>query len=628
MIGPHNIVLIPVVIGILAYFAGKLVRPVREGLTLLSSLFVCYVVLFKAGLNTIGIYTYNFSLPQYFDGFRFGNNGFSWYFAVIIAFSYLFVSLASFPLVKDKEYHGSFYLFFNIVAGALLGIVYSRDLVSFFIFWEIMTWSSYFLVVMNPNTKGKTGLTYIVFNVAGAYAMLTAMLIVYSYAGSFHFDRVVKAVSLMTNSTVFFISLLFAIGFLVKMATMPLHIWAPDAYTESEDSFTPFFSGTLSKMGVYGFILFFGMLIGFVNIKGVYEIKDTSLIGYIVAWLGVVTSVFATFRAIVQDEIKRLLAYSSIAQVGYIVTAMAVGTALGVAGALYHALIHSVIKLLLFITVAGVIYRTGKNKFSELGGLITRMPLSYLAVLFGIIGLAGMPPFGGFASKWVIYMSLIKNHYYFLLIGMIVSSTAAFLYCYKLIYGIFLGHPSSQGLMEVKEVPGFLWVPQIVLMMVLMLTGFFPGYIVPFIETAMKGIGFSVAFNSTSAYTLSAALGGFNGFVVINVLGAIFVFVFVWYTLFFPKSKRLHRLDIYWAAETPDENTPLHYGYGIGAELDRIPWVGMSLRTHITRFYEKTGEQISGIASVLKDVVFNGDGQIYMLYAILTLVSIFLLMGR
>jgi len=156
----------------------------------------------------------------------------------------------------------------------------------------------------------------------------------------------------------------------------------------------------------------------------------------------------------------------------------------------------------------------------------------------------------------------------------------------------------------------------------------FPGFVVPYIGKALSSLGMTASFNTTSVYTLSAALGGFNGFVVMNVLGAIFVIVFIWFTLFFPKSKKLHRLDIYWAAETPDEDTPLHYGYGIGAELHRIPWVGASLSRHITNFYNKVAEQINGIASVMKDILFNGDGQIYMLYAILTFIFIVMFLGR
>ncbi|BBB33382.1 NADH-quinone oxidoreductase subunit M [Thermotomaculum hydrothermale] len=627
MIGPNNVVLIPILAGILAYFLGKIVKPAREGLTLASALTVCYFV-FKTPFDKVIFFNYNFNLPAYFEGLKFGTNALSAFFAILIVFSYLFIAFTAFALVKDKDYHGTFYLFFNIVAGSLLGIVYARDLISFFIFWEMMTWSSYFLVIMNGKNPRKTGLTYIVFNVAGAYFMLVAMLMVYASAGSFHFDKIGTALALMPDSKVILISIFFAIGFLVKMATMPLHVWAPDAYTESENSFTGFFSGTLSKMGVYGFLLFFGALIGFANLKGISSIKGTSTLGYAIAWLGVITSVFATFRAIVQDEVKKLLAYSSVAQVGYIVTAMSIGTALGVAGGLYHAVMHTIMKLLLFITVAGVIYRTGKDKFSELGALITRMPLSFLAVLFGIIGLAGMPPFGGFASKWVIYMSLLKSQHYFLLIAMIVSSTTAFLYCYKLIYGIFLGHPSSPELLEAKEVPVFLWFAQVPLMLALAIFGVFPGLIVPYINKAVASLGFKAAFTSTTPYTLSAALGGFNGFVVINVLGVIFVIVLIWYTLFFPKSKKLHRLDIYWAAETPTEETPLHYGYGIGVELHRIPWVGASLSRHITNFYNKVAEQVNGIASVVKDIVFNGDGQIYMLYSVLTLVVIIMFLGR
>jgi NADH-quinone oxidoreductase subunit M len=237
-----------------------------------------------------------------------------------------------------------------------------------------------------------------------------------------------------------------------------------------------------------------------------------------------------------------------------------------------------------------------------------------------------MPPMGGFSSKWVIYTSLIQGKFYFLLIGMIISSTAAFLYCYKLIYGIFLGHPSKVKLDEVKEVSKPVWVSQIVLMIILMVLGMFPGLVVPYIAKAVAVVYPNATITTPSIYVLGNSLGGFNGFIVMNVLGGVFVVALIFFTIATVKSRKVHRLDIYYAAETPTEDTPLHYGNGIGAELHRVPVIGSILAKHVGNFYNGFANQVEGVADLLRGI-YNGNGQTYVLYSVIVLVLLMVFLG-
>ncbi len=615
------IILVPFAVALLSPVLGKVFKPIREVLTVLSSIYVLFAGVTLLLRNSNAVFSYNFLNVT--DKLTFGFNALSLFFVVLIALGYFSVAIAEIGNAKVKERHGLFYFLFNLTAASLIGITAAKDLLSFFIFWEIMTWSSYFMVVMRTN---RGGIKYIVFNVAGAYAMLLGILTVYGDANSFSFEAAKSAIALMSSYKAISVALLFSAGFLVKMGTMPLHVWAPDAYTDSPDNFSAFFSGVLSKAGVYGFLVFVLGIADFTKLGTVFQLKGISGYSYILAWLGVITSIIGTFKAIREDEMKRLLAYSSIAQVGYIVTAISIGTFAGLMGGLYHSLIHTILKLMLFITIAGVIERTGYTKFSELGALITKMPLSFITVLIGIIGLAGMPPMGGFSSKWIIYTSLIQGKFYFLLIGMIVSSTAAFLYCYKLIYGIFLGHPSKVKLEKVKEVSKPVWIPQIVLMVLLMVLGMFPGIVIPYLAKAVSVIGIKGVATSSSIYALSNNLGGFNGLLVMNVLGGVFVVALIFFTVATVKSRKIHRLDIYYSAEAPTEDTPLHYGNGIGAELHRIPVVGTILAKHITKFYNGFANQVEGVADLLRGI-YNGNGQTYVLYSIIVLVLLMVFLG-
>ena len=518
------------------------------------------------------------------------------FFAMLITLSFISILF----LTKNYKLEKSFYALLLLLTSSLFLIVYANDYLLFFIGWEVMSITTYLLLsfTLSKETLHK----YIIFAMASALSLLIAILILYSGTNSFLYENAHANFEALSEieGLVFTILILFAI--FVKLGTIGFHYWLVDAYEESHNIFTPYLSAVLSKMGVYALIIL------------VVHVTQPS---YILAIMGVATSIIATFKAIQEDSIKRLLAYSSIAQLGYIVTVL--GVADGMGGALYHSLIHTAVKLLLFINIAGIIYITGRSKFSELGGLIYKMPQSFVLLLIGIITLAGMPPLGGFASKFMIYTSLLDAKYLLILSAVMFSSASAFLYIYKLIYGIYLGHPTNKKLESVKEVPWSFLIPQYLLSFALIIIGIFPALVVPFFNKILSEFNLKkIAFSDYT--TLITPHAEYNGFVVMGAFGLIFVVVLLVFMNTRSKAKNVKdRFDIAYCGEVPTENTHLHYGYSMGKELKRVGFINTIYKNSTKFFYDYLAKQMLSFSDIFRKI-YSGNLAINFNTAIIFLI--------
>jgi len=544
----------------------------------------------------------------------FGLNPLNSFFLILLAIGVMSVAL---PMVKEMRSFGLLALFSLCVSGMAM-LLSASDFVSFFIGWEIMTWSSYFLIIKSNRSTEFGSLLFIIFNLASAFLLLFGVMIFYFKTGSFEIKE-------LQDLNIWMI-ILFGTAFLIKVGTMPLHSWLPKSYDEAPDSFTPFLSALVSKMGVYGLVLLF-----FVLFPGaLYEVGgkwlNGPLFGYLIAWIGVITSIIATFKAISQDNPKLLLAYSSIAQVGYITAAIGVGSSLAIGGALFHALVHTVVKLLLFISIAGVAASIGKRGLGEMGGLIYKMPISFFGILIGIIGLAGMPPLPGFGSKYLIYVSLLDAKWLLLLSAMILSSTAAFIYCYKLIYGVFLGHSNSQESRDAKEASLFYLLPQIFLMLLLVLLGIFPGFVLEYlINPIIVHFGIEIVSNN-GVGEIVTKYGGYDGVVLILVFGIAFVLIATLFYLLRGDMRDANEYDIAYCGEVPNSTTPLHYGSGMGKELSRIGFIAMILKNTTAKFYDKAALESLSLSGLMSGF-YSGNIQSYILFSALFFGALLLFFG-
>jgi len=601
---------------ILSYALGKVHPFIKNTIVFIALLWAGIIFAMQYGVSD----TFSFRVAGFDIVWRIGM--LSWFFGMMAFIIGLGVVIYSFSFMKNKERIGYYCFALCITIAGTIGIVVSADLISFFFFWEIMTWSSFLMVIYYRYEAQKAGLKYFIMSLIGAYSMLLAIFLIYSHTHSTRFDVLTVMWENFSGGLQIALLILFFTGFGVKAAIMPLHTWAPDAYRISPSPFSAFFSGILSKMGVFGLILLFyvfsaGSLAShFVTINGI------SLPGYLLAWFGALTALIATIIAIVQDDAKRLLAYSSVAQLGYIALGIGLSSALGLAGALFHAVNHTIFKVMLFMAVGAVIYRTGTYKFSELGGLITRMPYTFFVVLLGIITLAGIPPLSGFVGKWMLYEALLQQKMVFLAIVTFAASTAAFLYCYRLIFTIFLGQ-RPERFDTIKEVPWTMRAPMLLLSLLTIYLGMYPYHLINLISRVQSSL-FGIVPVDMSQSVLFSPMGSVNTLTVMDIVGVVFVLVFVLFNTLYKRSRMVSLKDIHTSGEVPAPHINLHYAVDFYQPFSR--GVSAVLKRSADRLYAAVGENLENLFDLMR-YIYTGNGQTYAMYVIIFLVVLFVFSG-
>ncbi|MCD6179705.1 MAG: hypothetical protein J7K39_07360 [Bacteroidales bacterium] len=532
-------------------------------------------------------------------------------FGIIVVVLGFLTLLYSTAYMNGKDNLGYFYMNFLFSIGAMLGILMSRDLISLFFFWEIMTWSSYLIVIYSGKDVDRRGLKYMIFSAIGAYSMLMAIVIIYSFIGSFLLEDIFASIYAIGFGYQLAIAILLMIGFGVKTAIMPVHVWAPEAYAGSPMSFTALFSGALSKMGVFGFALVLFNLVSTQN----------WLINEVVAWLAAITAVLATFYAVIQTDAKKLLAYSSIAQLGYIIIGLASGTYLGVMAGLFLAVLHAVFKATLFMAVGAVERQVGSTDMTKVTGLIRRMPWTFIATLISIITLAGIPPLGGFVGKWMLYEALITSDHYYLVIMVFLSSTAAFLYSYRILFGMFLGQEEPEYA-NVKEAPLAMLIPMLVLSAISVFAGTFPGFIIEPIQKAMLVLGFENRIPNIEWYQLSVLFNSWGDKVVlqnimISVMG-VFLVGLAFITIKGYKNQRyVSTKDISSSGEIIQPEDNMTFQTDFYKPFERAIWP--LLKRKIDDYYTDFGKGLEALFDFIRRF-YSGNGQLYAIYVMAFLV--------
>ncbi len=597
---------------IITAFSGKISALVQDILFLI--VLVVPAVLFFTGvdMNTESIIT--FSQAQ----LTFGMTPLSYYFSLIVMGLAVLAGFYTVGQMNGKKRKGYYYLNYILSIGAMFGILMSKDFISFFIFWEIMTWASYLIVIYNGKNVQKIGIKYFVMSAIGAYAMLMAIVLIHSITGSFLITDLISEYTGMTQGMQLLIPALLLIGFGVKAALMPLHIWAPDAYSNAPMSYTAIFSGALSKMGIYGMVIVFLSLLS--------KVPEGALIRDIVAWLAAITAAISTLWAIKQDDAKRLLAYSSIGQLGYIIIGVAIGTPMSIIAGLFLAFMHGVFKSALFMVVGAVEKQTGTTDLTEVTGLIRKMPWTFLAALISIIALAGIPPLGGFVGKWMLYESLILSDHFMLVILVFFSSTAAFLYCYKILFGFFLGQEEKEWA-HVKEAPAIMIVPMVILSISSIVLGTYPQLILKPINAAMMSFGLPDTYGNLWKESILFNKWGNQIALAPIMYGIMLVFVIVTIFLFFRNRSRTRYVttkDISTSGEIIKEHENLTFSRGFFQPFLRA--VEPVMKRQIDKYMLSFAKGVEDLFEFTRRI-YNGNGQTYAIYAMIFLI-ILLMFGK
>ena len=419
------------------------------------------------------------------------------------------------PYLKTKNslrfslhYFSYLWLYFSMVM-----VVMIRDGLSFLIVWEIMALSSFLLVIFDAEdtTIMKTGISYLIQMHAGMFLLMIAFMIVGRETGEMSFDALQLYFSGHSNLLLF---ILFFTGFGIKAGFIPFHTWLPQAHPAAPSHVSGVMSGVMIKMGIYGILRVL-----------LYVQYDLLQIGILILAVSLVSGILGVMMAIVQHDLKRLLAYHSIENIGIIGIGIGLGviglstgnnmlSLLGFSGGLLHVLNHSLFKSLLFFNAGSVYQATHTRNIEQLGGLMKKMPYTSILFLTGSLAICGLPPFNGFISEYLIYIGMFKSlataslYQSIAFLGSIAGLSligGLAIFCFTKAFGIvFLGEARSEKASQATEAGRDMIFPQFISVALIVLIGIAsPWFVRPVFGIISAGFGLT-GINGPAVSSLSS----------------------------------------------------------------------------------------------------------------------------
>jgi len=370
-----------------------------------------------------------------------------------------------------------FYCLFLLMVAGINGVVVTGDFFNLFVFIEIASIASYALVAFGTEHEElEASFKYMVMGSLSSVFILLGIAFLYSYTSTLNMaDMAQRLLEKGGGQVIFFATVLFIFGFGLKAAIVPFHAWLPDAHPSAPAPISAMLSGVLIKvLGVYALVRIF------FNVLGV----STQILSILMV-LGTVSIMAGVLLAIGQWDLKRLLAYHSISQIGYVILGLSLGTPLGILGGLFHLVNHSVFKSLLFLNSGAIVYSTGTRDLREMHGLRKQMPVTANTNLIASLSISGIPPFNGFWSKLIIIIACVQanrlGYAFWAVVGSILT-LSSFMKVQKFAFFSKI----KEGVKEIKEVPWPMKLSMITLSIICLVGGIIliPGVIQWFLEPA------------------------------------------------------------------------------------------------------------------------------------------------
>lgn len=371
----------------------------------------------------------------------------------MITFLAFLTAMFSTPFLKKSNwlYMGGYYTLMALLCVGLCGMTLTGDVFNLYVYLEIASLSGYGLIALGGNKGILAAFRYLLIGTIGASLYLLAIGFLYSMTGSLNMaDLSVLLQDKMDSPLIILAIALLIAAFGIKAALFPFHGWQPDSYTYSHPGAAPLISGAMSKVPAYAMLRFFFYLFG---AQHLFVQHGLTVIGI----LGAMGIILGSVMAIAQDDFRRMLAYSSVAQIGYIAVGLAIGSIYGLIGAVLHIVNHAFMKGSLFMVIGGIQYRFGEFRISQLGQIHKKMPLTVVTLCIAALGMIGIPPTGGFFSKWYIMLGAMTTQQYVYVAVLVISSLLNAVYFFRVMEFVFV-NPDAK-LKEVNPPAGKLELP-------------------------------------------------------------------------------------------------------------------------------------------------------------------------
>lgn len=473
----YSIVLLPVAGSCFLPLAGKFSESFRNWLALAliscSCVFSALLVpTIMAGNSVLVRHDMPFGINIVFHA-----DGLAVFMALISSFIGAIIVLYSFSYISHYENRNEYYFMVILFLGSMMGLVYSGNLILMYIFWELTAVASWRLIGF---FRGKTDVLRadkaFLITAFGALAMLLGFLVLYSQTGSF--DLAVIS-NVLRHTPVSNIAVgLILLGILSKSATLPLHTWLPDAGVAPSPVTALLHAAVLVKIGVYAYARLF-----------IVTVHPPDMWMVIVPAIAAASALISAGAALIETDIKRIIAYSTVSQIAFIFLGLAVGNPIGIAGGLLYILMHSIAKGGLFLCAGIVEQKTHIKDIRKLGGLAVTMPLTAIAFLLCAFSVMGIPPFGGFFSKFMVIKGGIDAGQLWVSAVFVLGAVLTVLYLFRVFIMVFFGEAKGESPKEGSPV----MVASVVSLGVLsLLSGiliYYPFHFTEIVVKQMLGIG-------------------------------------------------------------------------------------------------------------------------------------------
>lgn len=452
------------------------------GLTVTAALGVGVVL---SGETELMLFSFGKNLDIYFHV-----DSMSKLFAVVVNAVWVLAGFYAFEYMKHEQEETRFFGFYVMVHGILHGLVFSGGMVTFYLFYELMTLLSVPLILHNRSRDAiKGGLKYLFYSLFGAYMVLFGLFFLNRFANSLAFlpGGTLNMEAIAGNETLMLVvSLSMIIGFSVKAGMFPLHAWLPTAHPVAPAPASAVMSGIIVKMGVLGMIRVVYYLIGADFIRGTW-------VQTVWMSLALVTVFMGSMLAYREKVMKKRLAYSTVSQASYILFGLSLLQPAALSGALLHVVFHAVIKSCLFLSAGAIIYKTHKTNVDDLRGIGKEMPITIWCYTFASAALIGIPPASGFISKWYLATgALNSNTGIFSWLGPVVLLTSALLTAGYLlpitVKGFLPGADFNYRELKKKEPNLTMLIPLLILALLAVALGVFPNPLADYIATMVNAV--------------------------------------------------------------------------------------------------------------------------------------------